>query len=119
MQLKSWQCDVWTNFKTNKDNGRNYLATEVIEKNKNVDDPCHRTSWELLSAHREIYSILARGIIAQLGGDTEALEKHRLESVARAWELEEITQHAFDTMFYQSGTRYRINLNKAIAFFDF
>ena len=92
---------------------------EVIEKNKNVDDPCHRTSWELLSAHREIYSILARGIIAQLGGDTEALEKHRLESVARAWELEEITQHAFDTMFYQSGTRYRINLNKAIAFFDF
>ena len=92
---------------------------ELIEKRKSTATACHKASWELLAAHREIYSILARGIIAGLSGDKESMENYRLESVSKAWELEDITQNVFDTMFYQSGTKYRINLEKAIAFFDF
>ena len=92
---------------------------EVIAAHINDENPCHRESWRVLDIHRKIYGTLGRGIIIRLEGDIEGGNKLRDESVRIAWENEEKVQPYLDCMFYDQMTHERINLERAIEFFDF
>ncbi len=91
----------------------------VIKAHLNETDPCRRDSWKFLDAHREIYYILGRSILAYLDGDKEKGDELREASMRLAWEKEDQVQPVLDTMFYQEMVESRVNLDKAIAFFDF
>ena len=101
-------------------------AKEAFEKieafvRANLDDPdpCRRESWRIVGVHREIYSILADSIIAFIDGDNEKGNELRHKSIRLAWEKEPEVQSVMDGLFYQEMIESRINIDKAIAFFDF
>lgn len=91
----------------------------IIKEHLKETDPCRRDSWRIVGVHREIYSILADGIIAFIDGDNEKGNELRHKSIRLAWEKEEEVQAVMDGLFYQEMIESRINIDKAIAFFDF
>ena len=88
----------------------------VIEAHLQVENPCHRTSWEHLEIHRQIYTILGQSILASMSGDPEAGEALRLQSVRLAWENEDKVQPVLDCLYYEDMTRTRINLDGPMPF---
>ncbi len=91
----------------------------IISENINVEDPCHRESWKILSIHREIYSLLGQSIILRIDGENERADKTLEESIKTAWENEDSIQSVLDCLFYQSMVKERININGAIPFLEY
>ncbi|MBQ4119655.1 MAG: DUF4838 domain-containing protein [Clostridia bacterium] len=82
---------------------------DCIEAHLGVEDPCHKASWEFLSVHRKIYSLLGKSLIARLGAEYEKAEEYKTQSQQVAFENEDIIQPVLDCMFYARMTNERIN----------
>ena len=83
---------------------------EIAEQQKNCKNDCHRTSWELLVLHAQMYSRIAEAIIAKLDGDHARFEALRDEATDFAFANEDALQTVVDCHFFRRMMVERLNL---------
>lgn len=81
---------------------------DYINAHLDVEDPCQRDSWKYLAAHREIYTMLGKTLLAHVDGDHEKAAELKKQAQHLAFQKEDDVQPVFDCMYFALVTNTRI-----------
>ncbi|MBE6787383.1 MAG: DUF4838 domain-containing protein [Ruminococcaceae bacterium] len=73
-------------------------------------DPCEHDSWRYLDLHRQIYTLLAKSILARINGEYEKANQLRDECFDFAFKNEDFLQPVFDCFRFSGIAKGRIRV---------
>ena len=82
----------------------------IISQHFVNSDPCEHDSWRYLDLHRQIYTLLAKSIVARIDGEYEKSNELRDECFTFAFKNEDFLQPVFDCFRFCAIVKGRVRV---------